>query len=381
MKILYFSTTIAISETFIYELSKGLALKNDVTHCVTEEPYYKENIKFKIINFEISKKLTHYLSYIFESRGHKILYKLRVKKACKALYSELSKNNVVYIDYGTNAVRILPVLIELKKPFIVHFHGFDITSELKNANYKNDILLLFKHASFIVAASYHVKRLLVINGCDSAKIKVVRLGLSTNNKPLNLTWDQKEIDFVFVGRLTPKKNPIALIYSFYHCYLKRPSVNLHIIGGGDLLQPCKALCEKLGIANSVVFRGALDNAAVIDIMNHSKIYVQHSVTPITGDQEGFAISIAEAASLKLPVVSTFHNGIPENVIHNKSGILVKEYDYESMGEKMLYLINNPDIAKEMGEYGRKHIIELCSNDNRISAIEELLNTAITVKDE
>jgi len=376
MKILYFSTTIAISETFIYELSKGLSIKNDVTHCVTEEPFYKKEINYKLINFEISQKAIFYLSYILESRGHKILYKLRQKKACKKMQAEIAKSDVVYIDYGTNAARILPTLIELKKPFVVHFHGFDITSELKNASYKKDLIKIFEKASFIIAASHHIKRLLIINGCDSSKVKVVRLGLNSRGKNLDLTWDKKEIDFVFVGRLTPKKNPIALIYSFYQCYLKHPNSNMHIVGGGSLLKECKELCIKLGIEKNVIFRGALENDAVLEILNHSKIYVQHSVTPITGDQEGFAISIAEASSLGLPVVSTFHNGIPENVIHKKSGILVKEYDYEAMGEKMLYLINHPEIASEMGKYGRKHILELCSNENRIVEIEDLLKTAI-----
>ena len=48
-----------------------------------------------------------------------------------------------------------------------------------------------------------------------------------------------------------------------------------------------------------------------NILKDKTVFIQHSVTPYTGDQEGFVISIAEAQMLEIPVVSTFHNGIRE----------------------------------------------------------------------
>jgi glycosyltransferase involved in cell wall biosynthesis len=96
------------------------------------------------------------------------------------------------------------------------------------------------------------------------------------------------------------------------------------------------------------------------------------VTAKSGDQEGFAISLAEAALHEIPVVSTFHNGIPENVIDGETGLLVKEFDFEAMAEKIIYLIENPEIAEQMGKAGRKHILNLCEPERRISKIKELL---------
>jgi glycosyltransferase involved in cell wall biosynthesis len=376
MKILSISNSISISETFIYKLSKGLSLNNDVLQIVNDPPFYKEGINFTVVNFEIKETLSGFLSYVLESRGKKILYNLRKRKASNKLIEYIKSSEVVYIDYGTNAARILPILIKLKKPFVVHFHGYDITSELNDRSYKSDLSNILEHANAVITASKHIKRLVVLNGCEESKVHVIRYGINVPNELDILDWKERKNDFIFVGRLTLKKNPIALILAFNLAWKKNSHINLHIVGDGPLKMECIKLCKKLNIEDYVKFHGALSNDLAIDLVKNSKVYVQHSVTPITGDQEGFAISLAEAASYKLPVVSTIHNGIPENVIDGITGLLVKEYDYEAMGEKMSYLINNSEIAIEMGGEGHEHIKSLCSNERRIEEVSMLLTNIV-----
>ena len=66
-------------------------------------------------------------------------------------------------------------------------------------------------------------------------------------------------------------------------------------------------------------------------MKKAHIFLQHSVTcPITGDEEGVPVAILEAMASGLPVVSTFHAGIPEAVVDGKTGFLVSE---DAMGER------------------------------------------------
>ena len=103
--------------------------------------------------------------------------------------------------------------------------------------------------------------------------------------------------------------------------------------------------------------------------------MQHSVTATTGDQEGFPVSLAEAAAHGLPIVSTIHSGITENVINGETGYLVQEYDYETMAEKIICLINDPALAQKLGMNGRKHILELCKPGLRTEKIKTLLYEA------
>lgn len=373
MKVSYYAGGIGKSETFTYQLILGLKDIFDLQVLTDSDPFYTDGYSFKQVKDGLHPKIVHYANYFFGVRGKKLIFNFRRRKAFKLCLSHLKNTDAIYIEYGTNAVRLLPLLKELGKPFVVHFHGYDITSELSMPYYKLALNNLFKlEQSKFIAASHHIKRLLIINGCPSEKIEVIRLGVALPDNVTVLPLEEKEIDFVFIGRLTPKKCPQALIRAFNIVRNKLPTVNLHIVGDGELLSECKQLVKQLGLEESVVFYGGLSHEKAMDILCRAKIYVQHSVTSLKGDQEGFAISLSEAAKLRIPVVSTLHNGIPENVLDNKTGFLVREYDFETMGEKMLELIQNPELMKQMGDNAYEYITDLCQEKVRSKSIANLI---------
>ncbi len=378
MKLLYLSESIGLSETFIRELSKGLSHSFNVTHLVSEAPYYNEGINTTIIDYDISPKKAKWLSYILENRGKKILYNLRKKKASKKLESYCRSADAIFVDYGTTAVLLLPILERYHKPLIVHFHGVDITSHLNSPWYKDDLIKLYQAGTYFITASLHVKRLLVLDGCPEEKIKTIRYGVEIPQEALKdkISYLEKQNDFIFIGRLTPKKSPLALIHAFNIVSKIKPESNLHIVGDGPLMDTCKELIRTLKLQNNIKLFGALPHLKAMNLLKNSKIYVQHSVTSLTGDQEGFAISLAEAAIFEMPVVSTLHNGIPENVINGETGFLVREFDYETMAEKMIELINNPELAEDMGKRGKLHISNLCSTEKRVYEISQLIKDVV-----
>ena len=130
----------------------------------------------------------------------------------------------------------------------------------------------------------------------------------------------------------------------------------------------------LYLTSKVEMLGALPREKSFKILNDSWVYAQHSVTSLSGDQEGYAISPAEATLHELPVVSTYHNGIPEHVIDDKTGFLVKEYDYETMADRIIELIKNPTLSEKMGKAGRKNILDINNPQKRIMEISDLLKT-------
>ena len=58
-------------------------------------------------------------------------------------------------------------------------------------------------------------------------------------------------------------------------------------------------------------------------------------------------------SCGMPVISTYHSGIPELVADGRSGLLVPEKDADALAESLRYLIKKPEIWSEMGRCGRK----------------------------
>jgi len=379
----YFShSNISTSETFIFDLIKGLALYRDfdVTFISGQKKAGTPLPNIQTINVgfaDAHPKLVVRAYKIGQLRNKGEDLQLATEKwsANKALNKcKLPNIDVAYIEYATTAVLVYDYLLSKRIPYIIHVHGYDITSSLNNAAYKKEALKVLKGAKYIVAASYYIRNLLILLGCEEDMIKVIRLGVDTD-KITPLKWEVRKTtqpSIIYLGRLTPKKHPIALLHTFSIVKKRIPKAKLTIIGDGELAFEVEERIQQLGLSESVTMLGALPREKAFPVLNTHWIYAQHSVTASSGDQEGFGISLAEAAAHELPVVSTLHNGIPENVINGETGFLVKEFDFEDMAEKIIYLIQNPTIAEKMGKAGRKHVQKLCPPNKRIEEIKKLI---------
>ena len=389
MKIGYFShTTINPSETFIFDLFTGLKEKNPEVTFYSGKSSGKSILSDVIYTGYAEEGLNlSFLAYKLGQiqRGNGLKYKNALQN--KFSYNALKKHvkelpDVAYIDYATSATLLISFLSEHEIPFIVHVHGYDITSATNDPVYLANALEVFQKAHFVIAASHYIRKLLIMLGCPEAKIKVIRYGV--NMEGINpLSWKERiknSKNIIFLGRLTAKKNPIALLHAFKLVRETVPGSKLTIIGDGELHEMVKNRVKNLNLNSSVSLLGVLNRDDSFPILNQHWVYAQHSVTAPTGDQEGFAISLAEAAAHELPVVSTFHNGIPENVLDGETGLLVKEFDYEDMAEKIIFLLRNPDAAEAMGKAGRKHIGVLCNPQKRIGNVLELLTSAYLNRD-
>lgn len=371
-----------VSETFISDLAYGLAKSASVTilcnnYCdQTNNPSCDvKEVSFLSLSSILERTLYRLSSFCGQS-GANSNYQIRLKHAQRALMEALRfyQPDVVYIDYGTVAAMAYRALIQLNIPFVVHFHGADITSALANHLYRQELAQVFARVNVMIVASNHIRRLLILEGAPPSKIQVVRLGINLDGLT-PLSWGERRSltpSIVFLGRFTPKKHPIALLEAFALVKQQVPNALLSMIGDGPELPRVQERIVRLGLKDSVRLYGALPRSKALSIVNRHWVFAQHSVTALSGDQEGFGVSLAEAAALRLPVVSTLHNGIPEQVIHRETGFLVREFDYEAMADHLSKLLLHPDLATKMGECGSERIQKLCRNCNRIQIIEETL---------
>lgn len=383
-------SNISVSETFIFDLFKSFQLSEEVDLTVFggNKKHNIEGIKnINVVStgyYESGYEKSFYkykIGQIIGGKGHEYKNNYRKKKSYQALVKTINNTNaldVAYIDYLTSAVLCYEFMTKKKIPFIVHVHGYDITQALNDFVYKNELKNVFKTACYLIAASHYIRKILILNGCPEDKIKVIRYGIDSE-RVNPISWQKRlkhNPSIVFLGRLTPKKHPIALVHAFNLVQKSIPEVELTIIGDGELMTEVQQCIKILKLDNKVHMLGPLSREESFPILNKHWIYAQHSVTSLTGDQEGFAISLAEAALHELPVVSTYHNGIPENVIDGETGLLVKEFDYEGMAERIICLINDTDLAEKMGKAGRKHITNLCNHELRVNSIIKLFKRCL-----
>ncbi|HKW56744.1 MAG TPA: glycosyltransferase [Candidatus Acidoferrum sp.] len=81
----------------------------------------------------------------------------------------------------------------------------------------------------------------------------------------------------------------------------------------------------------------------------STIVIQKSL------REGFGLTVSEALWKKKPVVASAVGGIPTQVIHRHTGLLV--HSVEGTAYQIRYLLSHPDIAAKLGEHGYQHVKE------------------------
>jgi glycosyltransferase involved in cell wall biosynthesis len=166
------------------------------------------------------------------------------------------------------------------------------------------------------------------------------------------------IKCIAVGRMVAKKAPLLLVESFRKALVKIPNLTLDYVGTGNLFEDVVKYIKDHNLESQIRLHKSLPNTEVHELIKNSDIFLQHSVTsPINGDQEGLPVSILEAMTYNLPVVSTLHAGIPEAVIDNLNGFTVKEGDTESMAERIIRLAENEDLRISMGNAGSKLVKE------------------------
>lgn len=307
-------------------------------------------------------------------------YRVQLQERCHRLthsvWNEFSPD-FFWIEFGTTAVVAKTLLASQRVPYAIAIHGYDITREFRDEEYREQFVEI-ANASLcrgIICASEYTKRLCVLAGVKADQCKVIRLDVDGQkiHREANLQ-KTKSASFVHFGRLTEKKHPIATFEAFRRVHEQLPDAEMTFIGDGPLRSELERRVNQAKLRGHVRLLGAMDQSDALKEVQRHWVFVQHSVTAKSGDQEGFALSPAEAALMEMPVVSTLHNGIPEHVIEGKTGFLVREFDYESMADRMLGLATDSELRLKMGKEGRANILKMCDPEVRVSALREFLSS-------
>jgi glycosyltransferase involved in cell wall biosynthesis/GT2 family glycosyltransferase len=131
------------------------------------------------------------------------------------------------------------------------------------------------------------------------------------------------------------------------------------------------LVYREGLDKNVIFTGWRNDIA--NVISSLDVLV----LPSTTYKEGLPNSIIEAMALSKPVVATDIAGPSDIVADGETGFLVPAGDIKAMAEKIVYLLNNPDIAKRMGEVGRKRAQELFDIKKQVKKIEAIYEEVLS----
>ena len=198
---------------------------------------------------------------------------------------------------------------------------------------------------------------------DPSKVNEVRSELKIGSEPLILS----------VGRLVHRKGQDKLITAMPKILAKRPDTKLLFIGQGPRKVKLDSLVAKYGIEDSVIFLGSIAYADLPKYLNAADLFVMPSRSRLMGlEVEGLGIVYLEASACALPVIAGSSGGAPDALLDGKTGYVVDGMDIDQIANRVLSLIDNPKLAKEMGEAGRAWVESNWSWDIWSSAFNELL---------
>lgn len=95
------------------------------------------------------------------------------------------------------------------------------------------------------------------------------------------------------------------------------------------------------------------------------------------DTDNGVTVIEESMAMGKAVICTRTNGQVDIIQENVTGIFVPPYDPKALRDAILYLWNNPEIAKKMGEEGRKHIEKYHTIDKFVDSVKEVIDEVIS----
>lgn len=309
----------------------------------------------------------------FDNRKAKQL-KREVMKRLKTF-----KPDLIWLCYGTTAFDARLLLEELKVPYVIEVHGYDISSQFADATYKAGFVRVANKSRAVICASHHTRRLCIVAGVNPIVPTVIRYSLDANRIHPKNVQKTNFPSLVHFGRLTDKKQPLATLEAFRICLEKHPDAKFTFIGSGHLKEELLRRIAQHDLQESVTILQGMPQERALEFIESQWVFCQHSVTSVDGDQEGFALSPAEAALLELPVISTNHNGIPEHVIHEETGFLVNEYDFDGMASAMCELINDKEKRLAFGQAGRRNIASMCAAKKREAKLGQLISKILNPK--
>lgn len=271
------------------------------------------------------------------------------------------EQNVVAIHahQGKHSLDILPTAVEYDIPLIVHFRGRDSSTQTISRFRKNVIRYqhLVKRGSGFFAVCHFLEEELKKLGFPQNKLHVLYGGLDLDLYPFieRSLPKEGEIRILSVARLVEKKGFLTLIKAFQQIQHDYSRTTLHIIGSGKDEEKIRSFIEEQQLNDRVFLRGPMDSIQVSKELRDAHLFCLACETGEDGDVEGIPNALKEAMASGLPVISTYHGGVPELIEHKKTGYLVPEKNDLKLSQGLKYFLDHPRVWKRYIKTARQVI--------------------------
>jgi len=400
----------AISQTFVLNQITGLIdLGHEVdifSRSLPEETKLHEDV----IRYGLIDKTCYYGTYIFSRPSNRLRritesvwqmvkhYPLKphsMTKACLnfitrkknyplglihpiAPFCHYGKFDVIYCHFGDlgSFGAILKELGILGGKLVTVFHGYDLSTYTDQKG-RHVYSHLFRQGDLFLPISEYWEKKLLRLGCPENQTRVHRMGIDTARFRYRARHRREDaVRILSIARLVEKKGLRYGIRAVSKIAKDYKDIEYLIAGDGPLKNELGALIQKLELGNQIQLLGWKSQDEIAALMQKADILLAPSVTGSDGDMEGIPVVLMEACAQGIPVISSFHSGIPELIRDGVSGLLAEEGDVNAIADKLKWMIDHPAACISMAEIARSHVTEHFNVDKLNLELEAMLHELV-----
>lgn|SRR3990167_1707448 len=293
---------------------------------------------------------------ILKSGVLKTIYQKILQKKYRIIFLAGWSNKITLLFLILAKLRGIPVAVDSDTPIL------PLTSLLRRAIKRMVYPILFKLPNLFLPAGIRQANYLKYYGVSDHKIILEKMtvdviGIQESIRQLpfefktnlrnKLCIAENDFVFLFIGRLIERKGIKELLDAFSK--INNSKAKLLIIGSGELKPDIEAAAE---LNNKIIYTGWLERNEII------KIYFISDVFVLPAHWEPWGLVINEAMAAGLPVIVSDQVGcVDDLVMHEKTGLIIKNKSVNDLIFAFHYFLNNPEKYKEIS----KNSLSLISN--------------------
>jgi len=212
----------------------------------------------------------------------------------------------------------------------------------------NKISLRF--IDYYIGVSKNYRDMLVNRGFNPTKIFTLYNGINFDMKiptftraefslKYKISLSEKDVVVGILARLDPVKDINVLLLAAAIVLKQNPNVKFLIGGDGAQRKILEQKTASLGILGNVFFLGWVDKYELLNCID---------INTLTSLSESFPYAILEGTQLGKATASSNVGGLSDLIDNGENGFLFEPGDYKGLAERLLIVINNEHLRKDMG---------------------------------
>ncbi len=262
--------------------------------------------------------------------------------------------NIHYVGEGFIYFAICRKILKSKFKLITSIHGSDIfPMEKVKSSYTFPIKFILRSSDQIVAPSRSfLEDTLKIFPSLLPKGNVIHNGIRIEEFERNGSPNVEHRPYLLCIAVHNEKKGIEfLIKAFQNIARINDKIDLLLVGDGPLRLRLESIAYETGLTQRIKFLGRRDRNEIAVLLRECEIFV------LPSRAESFGIVLLEAMACKKPIVATAVGGITEIIQHKINGLLVPPENIGALSEALIFLLDHPDLRKQLGIQGYNFVIE------------------------